>query len=200
MWVGQEGDAALRFERSNKSHLLSRSQNQTAGELIQSTGMRKITTQTVTVTVGELMAAVLHHHRKRLWFDRCLVMVGLIPLTISILDPEKRGLIPAALIPLVGLLDYLYILVLYRKIFSDPANKLLVPASATFDDLSLTIENDAGVVQTLPWHVFTKVERVGENYMLYHNRLQFILMLRRAQTAEDWSAFEEHLTALPSAR
>jgi hypothetical protein len=91
-----------------------------------------------------------------------------------------------------GLADVYFVEHWARKMLRDPQNKLIQQRSrGIYTAEKVTIEGEDGSVATYPWASFVKIEKLGEDYLLYMVKQNALIIFRRNQTEEQWAMFSE---------
>lgn len=146
----------------------------------------EIVTEYVTWTFAEHMAIV--HYLHRLWF----LLFGLIAFAgvfvFMLAEPPFKPIGGALVV--MGIGNYLYIRWHYRRLWNDPKAKLTRdPTRARITKDKLIFESQGGTKSEVPWTSLRGIEKNKDDYYLFVTRVSAIIMLKRAQSPEDWIRF-----------
>ncbi len=151
-----------------------------------------ITTDFMRVEDEERMRFIRHlfRDRRKLWF--IIAAIGGLVAVTGLLVGQMLVFVVGIGFAFAGLADVYYVEHWARKMLKDPQNKLIHQRSrGIYTPEKVTIEAEDGSVQTFPWTSFVKIEKLGEDYLLYIVRQNALIIFRRNQSEEEWAQFSE---------
>jgi hypothetical protein len=151
-----------------------------------------ITTEFVRIDDEERMKFIRHIFRRRRRFWLIVAGVGVVVALVGWGISEMFMFATGTGLAFAGVADLWWLDYYLRRMLRDPQNKVLQQRSrGIYTAEKVTIESEDGTVGSFPWPSFVKIEKLGEDYLLYVARNNAILIFRRNHTEEQWAQFTQ---------
>lgn len=149
-----------------------------------------IVTEYTILTEEEHVQTGLYVYRNRLLRTKLFSLLGLGLFIAGFAIPNQIVLFTGLVLVFIWPMDYLYIKEHIQRYLKNPANEIVhSPTRAIIADDKIEFESQSGVSSVVPWSSIHKVEKLGENYLLYLTQNSPIVMVPRAQSSESWIKF-----------